>query len=227
MKVLLGVTGSIAAKLTTKMVKAFQSEGHEVNVIVTDAAKHFISYDFDCPVWRDTDEFPIKYERVNDDGSMMIPHIYLKDWADVLVVAPLTANTLAKIAHGTSDNLLTSTIRAWKAEKPIVVAPAMNTDMWNHPVTFRNLESIMHMYNYIDSGSKYPLLSRSGVSIVTSPSSFWGMNGLMVNPKRVFVLVQPNVKKLACGATGIGAMANIDDIVKVTKEAIFNTKGIK
>jgi phosphopantothenoylcysteine decarboxylase len=143
------------------------------------------------------------------------------------VLAPLTANTLAKIANGLADNLLTCTIRAWKAENPIVVAPAMNTDMWNHPVTFRNLESIMHMYNYIDNGSRYPSLSRSGASIATNPSSFMGMSGLMVNPKRVFVLVQPNVKKLACGTTGIGAMANIDDIVKTTTEVVFTTKGIK
>jgi len=214
MKVLLGVTGSIAAKLTTKMVKAFQAEGHEVNVIVTDAAKHFVSYDFECPVWHDTDEFPIKYDRVNDDGSMMIPHIYLKDWADVLVVAPLTANTLAKIANGIADNLLTCTIRAWKAENPIVVAPAMNTDMWNHPVTFRNLESIMHMYNYIDNGSQHSPFRENSICPY-----------FLV--KRMFVLVQPTIKKLACGTTGIGAMANIDDIVKATKNVVFDTKGVK
>lgn len=204
MKVLLGVTGSIAAKLTPKMVKAFQDNGHEVNVILSDSAKHFVDCDlYDCPTWRDQDEFPIKYERVNDDGSMMIPHIYLKDWADVLVVAPLTANTLAKIANGISDNLLTSTIRAWKAEKPIVVAPAMNTDMWNHPVTFRNLESIMHMYNYTDCGK---------------PST---CSSCPASSKRVFVLVSPIVKKLACGTTGIGAMASISDIVAVTNKVSY------
>ena len=146
MKVLLGVTGSVAAKLTTKTVKALQNAGHEVNVVITEAAKHFISYDFDCPIWKDVDEFPIRYDRVNDDGSMMIPHIYLKDWADVLVVAPLTANTLAKIANGIADNLLTCTIRAWQPNKPIVVAPAMNTDMWMHPVTKQHLNQLSKFY---------------------------------------------------------------------------------
>jgi len=204
MKVLLGVTGSIAAKLTPKMVKAFQNDGNEVNVILTESAKHFVDWDLcDCPIWRDQDEFPIKYDRVNDDGSMMIPHIYLKDWADVLVVAPLTANTLAKIAHGMSDNLLTSTIRAWKADNPIVVAPAMNTDMWNHPATYRNIEEISHMYHYYRYG-EYSDLYR-----FVQPFNTY---------KRLFVLVEPISKKLACGTTGVGAMANIDDIVKATKK---------
>ncbi len=206
MKVLLGVTGSIAAKLTPKMVMAFQNDGHEVNVVMTDSAKHFVDDEaYHCPTWHDQDEFPIKYERVNDDGSMMIPHIYLKDWADVLVVAPLTANTLAKIAHGMSDNLLTSTIRAWKAEKPIVVAPAMNTDMWNHPATYRNIEELTHMYRFYKNGDvdfhRYMERVSPGIS------------------KRLFVLVEPISKKLACGTTGIGAMANISDIVSITKKA--------
>ena len=205
MKVLLGVTGSIAAKLTPKMVKAFQNDGNEVNVVLSDSAKHFVDSDlYECPTWRDQDEFPIKYEHVNDDGSMMIPHIYLKDWADVLVVAPLTANTLAKIAYGMSDNLLTSTIRAWKAEKPIVVAPAMNTDMWNHPVTYRNIEEISHMYTYYMYGEYSDSLQ---------------------NQKRLFVLVEPIFKKLVCGAVGVGAMANISDIVIATKKVVvYNEK---
>jgi phosphopantothenoylcysteine decarboxylase len=217
MKVLLGVTGSVAAKLTTKTVKAFQSAGHEVNVVITEAAKHFISYDFDCPIWKDVDEFPIRYDRVNDDGSMMIPHIYLKDWADVLVVAPLTANTLAKIANGIADNLLTCTIRAWQPNKPIVVAPAMNTDMWYHPATYSNVESIQKMYNYRDTRPRQFLVSRIPQTIDTIAATLFSEDVYMMSTaKRKFVLVYPIEKKLACGATGIGAMANINDIVTVT-----------
>jgi len=217
MKVLLGVTGSIAAKLTPKMVKAFQDDGNEVNVVLSEAAKYFVdSSSYDCPTWRDHDEFPIKYERVNDDGSMMIPHIYLKDWADVLVVAPLTANTLAKIAHGMADNLLTSTIRAWKVDNPIVVAPAMNTDMWNHPVTNRNLQEIMHTYNYDVAGK-----SMFGNDLGSMQKTYDRCHYCLLPRKRLFVLVPPVSKKLACGAAGIGAMADINDIVNITKRVVI------
>jgi phosphopantothenoylcysteine decarboxylase len=217
MKVLLGVTGSVAAKLTTKMVKAFQAKGDEINVVLTDSAKHFVPLDYDCPTWRDLDEFPLKYERVNDDGTMMIPHIYLKDWADILVIAPLTANTLAKIANGIADNLLSCTVRAWNVAKPIVVAPAMNTDMWNHPVTHRNIESIMHMYNFHNTSGPY-----LGYSLRREPSAFTlgtvpSIN-MMSTQKRLFVMVNPVEKRLACGQTGIGAMADISKIVEVVND---------
>ena len=69
-------------------------------------------------------------------------HISLRDWADVVVLAPLSAHTLAKVANGLCDDLLSSIMRAWDYEKPVVLAPAMNTNMWDHPLTEPQLRTI-------------------------------------------------------------------------------------
>ena len=87
----------------------------------------------------DTDEEEwAQWQRKGDP----VLHIELRRWADILVIAPLSANTLAKLAAGICDNLLTSVFRAWefRSNKPVVLAPAMNTEMWEHPFTSRHLD---------------------------------------------------------------------------------------
>lgn len=75
-------------------------------------------------------------------------HIELRKWADVLVIAPLSANTLGKMANGICDNLVTSVFRAWNVkEKPVIIAPAMNTLMWNSPFTEQHLETLQSLFN--------------------------------------------------------------------------------
>lgn len=82
-------------------------------------------------------------------------HIQLRNWADLAVIAPLSANTLAKLANGLADNLLSSVMRAWDFKKPILVAPAMNTFMWDHPVTSQHLSTLKTWgYSVIDPCSK-------------------------------------------------------------------------
>jgi phosphopantothenoylcysteine decarboxylase len=132
MKVLLGVTGSVASTLVPKLVNQLIDAGHEVQVVATKWALYFFKpEDVPVKVWTDEDEWPnALYEK-----DQPIPHIELRDWADVLLLAPLTANTLAKVSHGLCDNLLTSTVRAWCPKKPIIIAPAMNTVMWENPIT--------------------------------------------------------------------------------------------
>ncbi|KAM9061026.1 phosphopantothenoylcysteine decarboxylase isoform X3 [Sarcophilus harrisii] len=76
-------------------------------------------------------------------------HIDLRRWADLLVVAPLDANTLGKVASGICDNLLTSVIRAWDRTKPLLFCPAMNTAMWEHPVTAQHMEQLKG-FGYIE-----------------------------------------------------------------------------
>src|SRR5207244_10305246 len=71
-----------------------------------------------------------------------VPHIELRKWADLLCIAPLDANTLAKLANGLADNCLTCVWRAWELARPVVLAPAMNTLMWDHPLTRRHLRQI-------------------------------------------------------------------------------------
>uniref|UniRef100_H3G7F4 Flavoprotein domain-containing protein n=1 Tax=Phytophthora ramorum TaxID=164328 RepID=H3G7F4_PHYRM len=74
-----------------------------------------------------------------------VRHIELKDWADVMLLAPMSANTLGKLANGLADNLLTCVARAWIMTKPFVFAPAMNTDMWNHPITAKQLRVLAEL----------------------------------------------------------------------------------
>ena len=140
MKILLGITGSVAATLTPQLVTALRATGHNVQVVATKSSLYFFDPTaLGVRVWRDADEWPGK-RYVRDQE---IPHIELRKWADVLVIAPLSANTLARIAHGQCDNLLTSVTRAWDRTKPIILAPAMNTMMWEHPATSEHL-AVLH-----------------------------------------------------------------------------------
>lgn len=140
-RILLGVTGSVAATLTPKLVKGLVEARHLVQLVATEPSLYF----FDrrdlihgVDVWEEETEWP--------NGSYVkdqeIPHIDLSDWADILLIAPLTANTLAKMANGICDNLLTSIVRAWPHEKPIVLAPAMNTRMWENRMTELHIISV-------------------------------------------------------------------------------------
>lgn len=132
-RLLLGVTGGIAAYkaaiLTSKLVQA----GAELEVVMTEAAQKFIT-----PLTLQA----LTHRRIYSDLFHLppgenIPHIHLADSIDLLVIAPATANTLAKLANGLADNLLTSIALATPA--PILVAPAMESDMWHHPATQRNM----------------------------------------------------------------------------------------
>lgn len=146
MKILLGVTGSVAAIYTPQLYVELHKT-HEVRVIATKSACYFFdvkTLDSKYPtrnknvVILDEDEWPKKrYER----GDPVL-HIELRRWADVLLIAPCDANTLAKLALGITDNCLTCVYRAWDRQKPIVIAPAMNTLMWEHPATARHLQQI-------------------------------------------------------------------------------------
>ena len=134
--ILLGVTGSVAATLTPKLVNALSQHG-TVRVVATENAKYFFN-PRDLAVgmlWEDNDEWWIgDHKKWTKKGDPVV-HIDLRSWADVIVLAPLTANTMAKICAGICDNLLTSVIRAWDCETPVVYAPAMNTHMWKRGLT--------------------------------------------------------------------------------------------
>jgi hypothetical protein len=125
--------------------------------------------------------------------NMPVLHIELRKWADVLVIAPLTANTLAKMAVGISDNLVTSVFRAWDKTKPVIVAPAMNTEMWDVDITEDQLETLRLRFN--------PDQKR------------WNRN-------QAFDVVYPVEKELACGDKGMGALAPISDIAERVKDSM-------
>jgi len=146
MNVLLGITGSVSAVLAKKLVASLQEAGHDVEVVATNQAQYFFSRKcLGVKVYTDGDEWPkASYEK--DDEVL---HIKLRDWADVLIIAPLSANTLAKIANGMCDNLLTCVVRAWDRSKQFIVAPAMNTHMWENPFTDIHLKTIVDVYSAI------------------------------------------------------------------------------
>src|SRR5437899_3457929 len=142
--VLLGVTGSVAAVRTPALFAALARAGHAVRVVATGASLYFFDPADVGPadakvVTVDADEWPgrdagRRYQR--DDPVL---HIELRRWAEVLLIAPLDANTLAKLANGLADNCLTCVWRAWDQTRPVLLAPAMNTLMWEHPLTGRHL----------------------------------------------------------------------------------------
>ena len=138
MNILLGVTGSVAAILTPALIEKLSVLG-SVQVIATHRSLHFWKLDgVTVPVRVNADEW-------NDGGyarGQKVLHIDLRTWADVLVIAPLSADTLAKMANGRADNLLTCVVRAWDMAKPLIVAPAMNTKMWEHPATAEHLATL-------------------------------------------------------------------------------------
>lgn len=145
---ILGVTGSVAAIKTKSLVEALSKLGN-VRLVITQHGEYFVKSEFEflqqlgVPVYRDSDEWPVLQGRYQVGDPIL--HIEMRRWAKCLIVAPLDANTLAKISHGFCDNLLTSIIRAWDWNKPMFLCPAMNTMMWNNKPT---LEQISLLRNW-------------------------------------------------------------------------------
>uniref|UniRef100_A0A8C9G394 Phosphopantothenoylcysteine decarboxylase n=2 Tax=Pavo cristatus TaxID=9049 RepID=A0A8C9G394_PAVCR len=137
--VLVGVTGSVAAlKLPLLISGLLEIPGLEVKVVTTERAKHFYNpQEIPVTLYSDEDEWQLWKGR-----SDPVLHIELRRWADLMLVAPLDANTLAKLANGICDNLLTCVIRAWDLHKPLLFCPAMNTAMWEHPITAQQVEKL-------------------------------------------------------------------------------------
>lgn len=143
MRVLLGVTGSVATTMLPKLVSALHRAGHEVKIVYTDSSVCFFDRraELDQPTvcYGDKDEYPGQFMYSKGDP---ITHIDLADWGEVFLIAPCSANTMAKVSVGVCDNLLTSVARCWDRAKPIWLAPAMNTRMWLNPVTRANLAGL-------------------------------------------------------------------------------------
>ncbi len=168
-KVILGVTGSIAAYKAGDIIRRLQDRGHDVTVVMTKEAEEFVT----ALTLAGLSGKPV-YNRMFDEGqgAWAMPHISLAKEADVFLIAPATANVIAKLAHGLADDLLTCLAISTKA--PIVIAPAMNTEMFENKIVQENCKK----------------LKASG-----------------------FKFVEPTQGKLACGVTGMGHLAEVDDIV--------------
>lgn len=131
--IVLGVTGSIAAYKAAELVRQMKEEGWDVHVVMTKAATRFVGE----LTFRTLSQNPVAVDLFEAPESWRPKHVALADRARGLVIAPCTANVLAKLAVGLADDLLTAVALASRA--PMVVAPAMNERMWNHPATQTNV----------------------------------------------------------------------------------------
>ncbi|CAN3979568.1 bifunctional phosphopantothenoylcysteine decarboxylase/phosphopantothenate--cysteine ligase CoaBC [Kitasatospora purpeofusca] len=133
-RVVLGVSGGIAAYKACELLRRFTESGHQVTVVPTAAALHFVGE----ATWAALSGRPAATETWDDVHE--VPHVRIGQNADLVVVAPATADLMAKAAHGLADDLLTNTLLT--ARCPVVLAPAMHTEMWEHPATRENVATL-------------------------------------------------------------------------------------
>jgi phosphopantothenoylcysteine decarboxylase/phosphopantothenate--cysteine ligase len=180
--VLLGISGSIAAYKAAELASKLTQAGAVVDVVMTEAATKFItSLTFSSitrrPVASDMFATPTEFE---------VEHIALAERADVVVIAPATANIMAKLAAGIADDLLTCTVLATRA--PIILAPAMNVNMWEKQITQDNIARLR---------------------------------------SRGFNIVDPGYGAMACGAVGVGRLADTEQILAVIRQVLGRKGDLK
>ncbi|MCS6777410.1 MAG: bifunctional phosphopantothenoylcysteine decarboxylase/phosphopantothenate--cysteine ligase CoaBC [Chloroherpetonaceae bacterium] len=135
-RILLGVSGSIAAYKAADLCSRLDQLGADVHVVLTSHAAEFVG----VATFRALTRNPVLVDLFEEPHARRIAHIDLAQSADLVLVAPATANVLAKLAHGIADDLLTTCLLAVPATTPLLVAPAMNTHMWQHPATIANVQ---------------------------------------------------------------------------------------
>ena len=135
-KILLGVTGSIAAYKACELVRLLVQDGAEVQVVMSPAAEQFVG----AMTFEALSRKPVRTALFDREAEMAMSHIELARWADAVVIAPASANCLARLAMGLADDLLTTLCLATRA--PVVIAPAMNTAMWENPATQAHAQTL-------------------------------------------------------------------------------------
>jgi len=172
--VILGITGSIAAYKAADLANTLTKQGMSVHCVMTEAACRLIT-----PLTLQTlTKNKVHTDIFDEYKPSEVQHIALAKQADLMLIAPATANFLAKAAAGIADDMLTTVLTAF-INKPVIICPAMNTNMYNNPITQRNMQTLK------DLG---------------------------------FTFVEPREALLACGDTGKGALAPLDQIIDAAME---------
>src|SRR5665811_596895 len=161
-RIVLGVTGGVAAYKAAYLARRLIERGAVVRPVMTEAATHFLGPHTLAAI---TGSRPVTNLFVADDVS---PHTTLGRWADVVVVAPATAATIARLANGLSDDAVSATVLA--TASPVVIAPAMHTEMWQHPATVANVERLKSFGYHIVAPASGPLAGGdTGVGRLAEP----------------------------------------------------------
>lgn len=199
-KIVLGITGSIAAYKACQIIRLLVKAGAEVQVVITPAGKEFIT-----PITLSAlTQKPVISEFFSQRDGTWHSHVKLGLWADAMLVAPCTASTLGKMAHGVADNMLITTYLSMKA--PVFVAPAMDLDMYAHPTTQQNLDILRSFGNHViepQSGFLASGLEGKGrmeepEQIVEALKQFFSEkeNGTKLSGKRIMITAGPTYEKI-------------------------------
>ncbi len=176
MNIVVGITGGIAAYKAVGVVRALVLAGHDVHVVATDAALRFVGR----PTLEAISRNPVHSELY--EGVAEVRHVALGQRADLIVIAPATAHTLAKLATGLADDLLGNTVLASKA--PLVLAPAMHTEMWQHPATVANVALLVERGAHIVGPASGQLTgSDSGPGRMAEPDEILARALAVVGPQ--------------------------------------------
>lgn len=202
-KIVLGITGSIAAYKACSLIRLFIKAGAEVQVVITPAGKEFIT-----PVTLSAlTSKPVISEFFSGRDGSWHSHVDLGLWADAMVIAPCTASTLGKMAHGVADNMLITTYLSMKV--PVFIAPAMDLDMYRHPATQANLQTLRSYGNHIIEAASGELASHligkgrmeEPENIFYTLESFFRLQDATLNKKdlkgrRIMITAGPTYEKI-------------------------------
>jgi phosphopantothenoylcysteine decarboxylase/phosphopantothenate--cysteine ligase len=177
-RVLLAVSGGIAAYKTPELVRALRAAGHEVRCALTASAAHFVS----PLVLQTLSGHAVRTALLDPAQEGEIDHIALADQADLALVAPATADLLARMAHGRADDLVAAVLLATRA--PVLVAPAMNVNMWRHPATQENVETLRRRgVAFVGPESGWLACGWEGEGRMAEPAAIAAAAGLLLGPK--------------------------------------------
>lgn len=197
-KIVLAVTGGIAAYKACALTSKLTQQGAIVKVIMTESAEKFVS-----PLtFQALSRNPVYTDTFDEKDPQKIAHIDLADWADLFIIAPATAHVLGRLANGLADDMLTTTLLATKA--PVYIAPAMNVNMYDHPAVIENMKQLDRWgYHFIEPGAGYLACGWVGKGRMEEPESIieaienhQQKHGDLLTGKKVLISAGPTREKL-------------------------------